>query len=64
MELFTRNLTTHLERPNLAWQTAAPASEGMGADALDLIRRGLERRGTGALPVVRGGRILYDRKRL
>ncbi len=60
IELFARDVAEHFQRPNITWRTASPAAEGMSAQALDVMQRGLARHKTTALLVVRGGRLVYE----
>lgn len=50
----------HPIRPNIAWQTATPAKEGMSAKRLQRLSSDLARRHTKAFIVVRNNRIVWE----
>ncbi|HQU17159.1 MAG: serine hydrolase domain-containing protein [Gammaproteobacteria bacterium] len=53
-------ILAHFAPPNVRWQTAAPTTEGLNPTALNSMRDGLAKRGTTALLVIRGGRLVYE----
>jgi CubicO group peptidase (beta-lactamase class C family) len=50
----------HFDSPNIAWQRAVPAAEGLSAHKLEQLKDDLTRYGTKAFLVVRGNHVAFE----